>query len=195
MFLHTKLALCLILFCVDVRYIHTNNPFASGQDTWHSCRMVGKFFENLVSKGRSPEVYLFCRCYIARYTDVWNRHRESEIHDIHEIGSGTKLYKRLFDMRRERHNLSMLTAFTSAPNHVRSPLQTTGLATASHESQPSSSEVGTQLIAFSQIPQILSRRFQCMTSFTPPGPISYTKIFILTSMNDTSSMRAREHLH
>ena len=31
-------------------------------------------------------------CYIARYTDVWNRHRESEIHDIHEIGSGTKLY-------------------------------------------------------------------------------------------------------
>ena len=31
-------------------------------------------------------------CYIARYTDVWNRHRESEIYDIHEIGSGTKLY-------------------------------------------------------------------------------------------------------
>ena len=25
----------------------------------------------------------------------------------------------LFDMRRERHNLSMLTAFTSAPNHAR----------------------------------------------------------------------------
>ena len=23
---------------------------------------------------------------------MWNRHRESEIHDIHEIGSGTKLY-------------------------------------------------------------------------------------------------------
>ena len=31
-------------------------------------------------------------CYIARYTDVWNRHRESEIHNIPEIGSGTKLY-------------------------------------------------------------------------------------------------------
>ena len=27
-----------------------------------------------------------------RYTDVWNRHRESEIHDIHEIGLDTKLY-------------------------------------------------------------------------------------------------------
>ena len=31
-------------------------------------------------------------CYIARYTDVWNRDRKSEIYDIHEIGSGTKLY-------------------------------------------------------------------------------------------------------
>ena len=25
-------------------------------------------------------------------TDTWNRHKESEIHDIHEIGSGTNLY-------------------------------------------------------------------------------------------------------
>ena len=33
-----------------------------------------------------------CSCYIARYTDVWNGHRESEIHDIHENGSGMKLY-------------------------------------------------------------------------------------------------------
>ena len=30
-------------------------------------------------------------CYIARYTDVRNKHRESEIHDIHEIGLGTKI--------------------------------------------------------------------------------------------------------
>ena len=29
---------------------------------------------------------------MARYTHVWNRHTESEIHNIHEIGSGTKLY-------------------------------------------------------------------------------------------------------
>ena len=52
--------------------------------------------------------------------DVWNRHRESEIHDIHEIGSGTKLLFAFLSLKvfrheeRERHNLSMLTAFTSS---------------------------------------------------------------------------------
>ena len=65
-------------------------------------------------------------CYVARYADVWNRHRESEIHNIHEIGSGTKLYylwvKSYSTWReRERQNLSMLTVFTSAPNHVQHP--------------------------------------------------------------------------
>ena len=52
-------------------------------------------------------------------------------------------------------------------------LQTTGLASAGPESQPSHSDTGTQLSAFSQIPQILSPRFRCMTSFTPPGSIFY----------------------
>ena len=56
-------------------------------------------------------------------------------------------------------------------------LQTTGLASAGPESQPSRSDAGTQLSAFSQIPQILSQRFQCMTSFTPPGPISYLEFY------------------
>ena len=46
-------------------------------------------------------------------------------------------------------------------------LQTTGLASAGPESQPSRSHAGTQLNAFSPIPQILSPRFRCMTSFTP----------------------------
>ena len=30
-------------------------------------------------------------CNIPHNTDMWNRHRESELHDIHEIGSGTKV--------------------------------------------------------------------------------------------------------
>ena len=46
-------------------------------------------------------------------------------HETHEIGSGTKLFITLeFDMRRERHNLSMLTAFTSSalnPTNARRP--------------------------------------------------------------------------
>ena len=50
--------------------------------------------------------------------------------------------------------------------------QTTGLTSASSESQPSSSDAKTQLTDFSQIPQILRARFRCMTSFTSPGQIS-----------------------
>ena len=37
----------------------------------------------------------------------------------------------------------------------------------------SRSEAGTQLLAFSQIPKILSPRFRCMTSLTSPGLNSY----------------------
>ena len=47
------------------------------------------------------------------------------------------------------------------------------LVSAGPESQPSSSEAGTQLTAFSQIPKLLSPRFRCMTSLTSPGPNSY----------------------
>ena len=47
------------------------------------------------------------------------------------------------------------------------------LTSPSSESQPSSSQAGTQQTAFSQIPKILSPRFRCMTSFTPPGLISF----------------------
>ena len=50
-------------------------------------------------------------------------------------------------MRRERHNLSMLTAFTSSSLN---PTNARCLASPSSESQPSS-EAGTQLTAFSQI--------------------------------------------
>ena len=52
------------------------------------------------------------------------------------------------------------------------PPQTTGLISATPESQPYSSDAKTLLIDFSQIPQILRPRFQWMTSFTSPGHIS-----------------------
>ena len=67
------------------------------------------------------------------------------------------------------------------------------LASPSSESRFSRSEAGTQLTAFSQIPQILSPRFRCMTSSTPLVPIPIWG-FILTSVNHVSSPRAREHL-
>ena len=47
------------------------------------------------------------------------------------------------------------------------------LDSADPESQPTFSGTGTQPTDFSQIPQILRVHFRCMTSFTPPGNISY----------------------
>ena len=75
----------------------------------------------------------------------------------HEIGSGTKLLftflsLKLFDMRREKHNLSMLTAFTSsALNQTNARSVQSRLVSPSSESRLSRSEAGTQLAAFSQI--------------------------------------------
>ena len=60
-------------------------------------------------------------------------------------------------MRRERHNLSMLIAFTSSarqPNQRAAPVSAQiRLASPSSESRLSRSETGTQLTAFSQIPK------------------------------------------
>ena len=144
--------------------------------------------------------------YIARYADVWNRHRKSEIHDIHEIDSGMKLYylwvkgySTWGERERERHththNPSMLTAFTSSLNHVRSPPQTTGLASAGHESQPFSSEARTQLTAFSQIQKSSAHVSGAWRHSHPLVSISYLGFFILTSLNDTSPPRSSLLLH
>ena len=81
---------------------------------------------------------------------------------------------------------------STQPTHAACSAQIR-LASPSSESRLSRSEAGTQLPAFSQIPKILSPRFRCMTSFTPPGHISLWG-FILTHVNDASYPRAREHL-
>ena len=64
------------------------------------------------------------------------------------------------------------------------------LASPRSESQPSSSEVGTQFTAFSQIPKILSPRFRCMTSVTFPGPNFYLG-FLFWCLWMTHPLRAR----
>ena len=63
------------------------------------------------------------------------------------------------------------------------------LASPSSESLLSHSEAGTQLTAFSQFSKILSPRFPCVMSLTSPGSQFLSGIFILTSLNDTSSPR------
>ena len=59
--------------------------------------------------------------------------------------------------------------------------ETTGLISASPESQLSSSDAKTQLTDFSQIAKILRARFRCMTSFTSPGHIPLWDFYFDTS--------------
>ena len=77
--------------------------------------------------------------------------------------------------------------FPSTPNHVRHPPQ--GLDELRKSTFFFGGKNSTNWL-FSN----LSPRFWCMTSFTSPGRISLSEIFILTSLNDTSSPCAREHL-
>ena len=114
------------------------------------------------------------------YMDVWNRHRESEIHDIHEIGSGTKLYYlwvKGYSTWGERNTIFLCwpllhRQLSTQPTRGARSTQSR-LASPISESRLSRSEAGTQFTAFSQIPKILSPRFWCMTSVTPPGNNSY----------------------
>ena len=85
---------------------------------------------------------------------MWNRHRESKIHDIHEIGSGMKLYYlwvKGYSTWGERETQSFYAnCFYIWPKpHAAPHLQTTGLVSADPESQPL--DTGTQLTAFSQM--------------------------------------------
>ena len=89
---------------------------------------------------------------------MWNGHRESEIYDIHEIGSGTKLYYlsvKGFSTWGERDTIFLYWLLLhrqlstqptcgarSAQNYLASPRS---------ESQLSRSDAGTQLTAFSQL--------------------------------------------
>ena len=130
---------------------------------------------------------------MARYTDVWNRHRKFEIHSIHEIGSATKLYYlwvKGHSTWGERETQSFYAdCFWICSNPRAAPhLQTTSLTAAGPESQPSLSDAGTRQTAFLKSPK--SSALSGMMSFTSSGPISYRGIFILTSVNDTTSPRA-----
>ena len=92
------------------------------------------------------------------YTDMWNRHRESKNTKLYEIGSGTKLFI-TFELKVIRHEKETQSLYADFFCHRQLSTQPTRgarraqirLASAGPESQPSSSEAGTQLTAFSQI--------------------------------------------
>ena len=90
---------------------------------------------------------------------MWNRHRQSEIHDIHEIGSGTKLYYlELKVIRHEERETQSFYAdcfyiFSSQPSQRAVPVAHKVVWPCPGLNLDSRSAAGTQLTAFSQIPK------------------------------------------
>ena len=90
---------------------------------------------------------------------MWNRHRESKNTKLYEIGSGTKNFITFefkgFSTWGERNTIFLCwlllhRQLSTQPTRGTRSAQSR-LASPSSESQPSSSEAGTQLTAFSQI--------------------------------------------
>ena len=88
--------------------------------------------------------------------DVWNRRRESKITKLYEIGSVTKFLFTFLSLKVFRHEERETQSFYADCLYIVSSQPNQRTAPVAHkvvlpESQPSSSEAGTQLTAFSQI--------------------------------------------
>ena len=118
---------------------------------------------------------------------MWNRHRKSEIHDIHEIFIHLFEFKG-FSTWGERDTIWLLLhcQLSTQPTRGARSAQRR-LALAGPESQPSSSQVRTQL-TFPNL-KVLSPHFRAWRHSYPLVTFSIWG-FILTSLNDTSSPRA-----
>ena len=124
---------------------------------------------------------------------MWNRHKESKIHAKHEIDSGTKLFI-TFELtvirHEEREAQSFYADFSIFSHHVQYPAANywSGLGEPRKSTFFLRGKNSTH--CFFSNPKILSLRFRCVTSLTSPGLNFLSGIFILTSLNDTSSPRA-----
>ena len=105
--------------------------------------------------------------------DMWNRHRESE---KHEIGSGTKLLFtflswRFFDMKRERHNFLLCWLFHLTPPRATPRCKILVWHRRAPENQLPFSSVESQLLFFFSNPQILSPSLPGHDVIHIPSPI------------------------
>ena len=133
------------------------------------------------------------------YTDVWNRPKESEIQLFTTSSFRYETFitfwvKGFSRWGRERETIFLCWLLlhhqlSTQPTHGARNAQSR-LASPSSESQLSSSEAGTQLTAFSQISDHASGAWRHPSTLVQ----SLSGIFILTSLNNASSLHAREHL-
>ena len=115
---------------------------------------------------------------------MWNRHRESKSTKLYEIGSGTKLLFTFFSLKVFRHEERETQSFYADCFYIVSFQPDQRAAPVAHKSsglvqlwKSTFFLRGKNSTAcfFSNL-RILSPRFRWMTSFTPPGLISYLGI-------------------
>ena len=109
---------------------------------------------------------------------------------LRPLSSGTKLFfylcvKRFFGIRREEQ--SFYADFSICPPPSRA-------APVAHIFVSPRPGLNLNSLTFLKPPQILRTSFRCMTSFISPGHTFLSGTLILTSVNDTSSPHARQHL-
>ena len=114
---------------------------------------------------------LYCNIQVQKHDqdmNMWKRHRESENTKLVQVRNFYYLFEfKVFRYEeRETQFLSMLT-FPSDPTMCGTPLQTTGLASASSENRLPSYSIESQFSFFSNS-KILSPSLPGMTSFTSP---------------------------
>ena len=140
---------------------------------------------------RICKTYIECS-YIYIYIYIYIEHRNPETRKTlttSQFRYETFYYlwvKRFFDIRK-RETQSFYDDFSICPKPRVTPDAKPRWAS---ESQPSSSEAGTQLSDFSQISAHASGAWR----HSHPWSYPLSGIFIATSLNDTSAPRAGEHL-
>ena len=132
-------------------------------------------------------------CYIARYSDVWNRHRVSKSTKLYEIGSGTKPFI-TFELKvirhEEREAQSFYADFSICPS-LRAALSRKLMVRSRRAPKVNLLPPRQEL---NSLPFLKSQNPQPMRDITHTHwSQSLSGIFILTSLNDTSSPRVRSH--
>ena len=133
------------------------------------------------------------------YMDMWNRHRESKNTKLYEIGSSTKLLFTFLSLKVFRHKerqtqyfyADCFYIFSSQPNQF-------AVAVAHKVVWPHPALKVNFLLPRQELNYLLFLKYQPTLPVHDVTQIPWFQflsvIFILTSLNGTSSPRAREHL-
>ena len=131
------------------------------------------------------------------YWCVWNRHRESKNTKLYEIGSGTKIFT-TFELKVIRHERETQSFYADC-FYIVSPQPNQRAAPVAHKVfWPRPALKVNLLLPRRELNSLLFLKSQPTLPVRDVTQIPWSQflsgIFILTSLNDSSSPHAREHL-